>query len=584
MEIVGSKENILLAYRNFKRNKGSFTPGADKTTIQDISKMNQNELVGIIQNKLACYKPKPVRRVEIPKEGGKIRPLGIPSIWDRFVQQCILQVLDPICEAKFNDHSYGFRPNRSAEHAIADCMKKINRQGLYFVVDVDICGFFDNVDHTKLVQQMWTMGIRDKRLLCVVRKMLKAPILMPDGRIEYPTKGTSQGALCSPILSNIVLNELDWWISSQWETFETKKAYSVRANYNGSLNKGHTYRALRGTHLKEVHIVRYADDFRIFCKNRDTANKIFVATQKWLKERLKLEINVDKSKIVNLKRANSNFLGFRFKAIRKRSKRVAESHMSEKAVESVTNKLKEQIKRIQKPPFGYDGKEIWRFNGMVTGIHNYYRIATRITCDCAAIGRIIDTAIKNRLKKRVKKQGKLDPKGFIAQEYGKSRQLRFISDQPLIPIAYPRARPPKLKEFKVNQYTPEGRQSIHRDLKINMAVTKYLVHKTSYNRPETVEYEDNKISKYYGQYGKCAVTGKELGFEGWHCHHIIPREIGGDDSYKNLILIVDYVHRLIHAKDTETIAKYMLIIAPDKDMLKKINKLRAKVELKDIKL
>jgi hypothetical protein len=99
-----------------------------------------------------------------------------------------------------------------------------------------------------------------------------------------------------------------------------------------------------------------------------------------------------------------------------------------------------------------------------------------------------------------------------------------------------------------------------------------------------VEYEDNKISKYYGQYGKCAVTGKELGFEGWHCHHIIPREIGGDDSYKNLILIMDYVHRLIHAKDTETIEKYMLIIAPDKDMLKKINKLRAKVELKDIKL
>jgi group II intron reverse transcriptase/maturase len=584
MEIIGNKENILLAYRNIKRNGGSTTPGTDKTTILDISKMKQNELVGKIQSQLANYRPKPVKRVEIPKDSGKTRPLGIPCIEDRLVQQCILQALEPICEAKFNEHSYGFRPNRSAEQAIADCMKKVNRQNLYYVVDVDISGFFDNVDHTKLVKQMWTMGIRDKRLICVIRKMLKAPILMPNGKMEIPVKGTPQGGLCSPLLSNVVLNELDWWISSQWETLDTQNKYTTRQNYNGSLNKSHTYRALRGTKLKEVHIVRYADDFRIFCRTRDAAKRIYIATQNWLNERLKLSINTDKSKIVNLKRANSNFLGFRFKAVKKGRKRVANTHISDKAMKSVTKKLKDQIKKIQKPPIGFDGKEIWKFNGMVIGTHNYYEIATHITRDCARIGRIIDTSIKNRLKTRVKKHGRLDSKGFIHEKYGKSQQMRFVSEQPLVPIAYIRTRFPMCKAFKVNQYTPEGRESIHSNLKINMAVTKYLVHKTSYSKCGTMEYEDNRISRYYGQYGKCAITGAELGFEDWHCHHIIPRNLGGGDNYQNLILITEDVHRLIHAENTDTIVKYMKILNPDTSMLKKINKLRAKAELKAIHL
>ena len=127
--------------------------------------------------------------------------------------------MEPICEAKFYERSNGFRPNRSAENAIAQCYKMINLQKLYFVVDVDIKGFFDNVNHTKLIQQIWHMGIRDKKLLCIIREMLKAPIVMPDGTVEYPVKGTPQGGILSPLLSNIVLNELDWWIASQWEKY-----------------------------------------------------------------------------------------------------------------------------------------------------------------------------------------------------------------------------------------------------------------------------------------------------------------------------------------------------------------------------
>ena len=214
LEIISSEENIRLAYRNIKKNGGSSTTGIDKLSIKDIENMSIESYVNIIKRKLTWYKPKPVKRVEIPKPNGKMRPLGIPTIVDRLVQQCILQVLEPICEAKFFERSNGFRPNRSAEQAIAQCYKMIQLQNLHFVVDIDIKGFFDNVNHSKLIKQMWNLGIRDKKLLCIIKEMLKAPIVMSDGKVVYPTKGTPQGGILSPLLSNIVLNELDWWITS----------------------------------------------------------------------------------------------------------------------------------------------------------------------------------------------------------------------------------------------------------------------------------------------------------------------------------------------------------------------------------
>jgi group II intron reverse transcriptase/maturase len=583
LEIIGSKENILLAYRNIKRNDGSMTPGVDGHTIADVAEMERNKFIEAIQGKLARYRPKPVRRVEIPKEDGRTRPLGIPSIWDRIVQQSILQVLEPICEAKFNEHSYGFRPNRSVEHAIADYAKRVNLQSIHFAVDVDIQGFFDNVSHAKLVKQMWAMGIRDKRLICVIKKMLKAAIVHPDGKIEIPERGTPQGGILSPLLSNIVLNELDWWISSQWETCRTRRDYTMR-NPKGGPNRGHTFRALRNTSkLKEIYIVRYADDFRILCRTKDDAERIFIAAQRWLKERLRLEINAEKSKIVNLRKANSNFLGFRIKARKKAHKRVVCSHMSVKAVEAAKRKLTGQVKSIQKAPPWRQTHEIWRFNEMVIGIHNYYALATLVSKDCAKIGRIIDTVIRNRFKKRVKREGELDPKGYVHKKYGRSRQLRFIKGQPVLPIAYVRHRYPRGKVYMVNQYTPEGRLSIHQNLKMDMAVVKWLIENACQKQGTSVEYEDNQISRYFGQYGKCAISGSDLGFDGWQCHRIVPKELGGGDGYQNLILVTDGVYHILNAADSESATKYLESVKPDGSMLKKINQLRRKANLEPLK-
>lgn len=313
MELITSKENIKLAYRNIKGNKGSHTAGVDGRTIKHLSKLNEEQFISLIQKQFHRYKPRPVKRVEIPKPNGNTRPLGIPTIVDRIVQQCILQILEPICEAKFHENSHGFRPNRSTEHAIAQCCRYMQIQHLHYVVDIDIQGFFDNVCHTKLMRQLWQMGIRDKRLLCIIKEMLKAQLVMPNGEAVIPMKGTPQGGILSPLLSNVVLNELDWWVSSQWETMPTHYPYKHRCNQQGTEIKSHTYRALRQSNLKEMYIVRYADDFKIFCRSHQEAKRAYTAVSHWLQDRLKLTVSEEKSTVTNLKQRYSEFLGFKLK-------------------------------------------------------------------------------------------------------------------------------------------------------------------------------------------------------------------------------------------------------------------------------
>ena len=411
MKLIAQPENIKLAYRNIKRNKGSSTSGTDRSTIEDIKSLPTDKYVEMVQRKLKFYQPKPVRRIEIPKPNGKMRPLGIPTIIDRLVQQSILQVLEPICEAKFHERNNGFRPNRSTENAIAQCYRMIQQQNLHFVVDIDIKGFFDNVNHSKLIKQIWAMGIRDKKLICIIKAMLKSPIVMPNGKIEYPEQGTPQGGILSPLLSNIVLNELDWWISSQWETIPTKYKYHLRINKNGLTIKSHIYRALRNTQLKEMYIVRYADDFKIFCRKRSDADKIFVAVKQWLQDRLKLQISEEKSKVINVRKHYSEYLGFKLKAVRKGKKYVVRSHMRDKSKEKVTEQLIKQIKKIQKPKSEKQSVfEICKYNQMVEGIQNYYRFATHISLDCRKIQRVVSIVITNRLKQRINIENAADIK------------------------------------------------------------------------------------------------------------------------------------------------------------------------------
>lgn len=579
--LICRPENILLAYRNIKKNKGSKTAGTDKKTITYLQQWSNAQLIAYIQKRLDNYIPQPVRRVEIPKGNGKTRPLGIPTIMDRLIQQCILQVLEPICEAKFFKRSNGFRPNRSAEHAVSQSYKFIQGQNLHFVVDIDIKGFFDNVSHGKLLKQMWTLGIQDKKLLSIISAMLKAEV----AGIGFPDRGTPQGGVISPLLSNVVLNELDWWVASQWETHPTRRAYKCRVLKNGTLDKSNVYAELRKTGLKECYIVRYADDFKIFCRYRNDAQKIFAAVKGWLHDRLGLEISPEKSRVVNLKRQYSEFLGFKMKAVRKgkkangRPKYVVESHISDKAKEKIKQKAISAVKELKKT--NAKGTSILRYNALVMGWHGYYQYVTHVSRDFNEIAFLVKMSAKGKLKRKMTRKSPRPITSPVYIKYSKSRELRFIGERPILPIAYVQHKNPMDKKRVINSYTVEGRAEIHKKLMaVNMDILYYLMRNPIEDK--SVEYNDNRLSLYCAQQGKCAVTGRILGVGRIHCHHKVAEYQGGGDSYKNLILIDADVHILIHAVQKKTIGKYLSVLQLNKNQLGKVNKLRVILGLDEI--
>lgn len=586
VELIQRPENIMLAYRNLRKNSGSKTAGVDKKTISDLNKWSDKKLVNHVQRKLDWYVPNAVRRVEIPKDNGKKRPLGIPTIMDRLIQQCILQVLEPICEAKFFKRSNGFRPTHSAENAIAQAERMIQNIGCYYVIDIDIHGFFDNVNHGKLLKQMWALGIRDKKLLSIISAMLKAEV----AGIGFPEKGTPQGGIISPLLSNIVLNELDWWVASQWEEMPTKRNYVHRIYANGTPDKSNTIRALRSyTKLKECYLVRYADDFKIFCKKHSDAVKLFEATKQWLWERLGLEISPEKSKIVNVKRHYSEFLGFKLK-VREKGKKpdgskryVIEAHVRDKALKKIRARSKEiigQIRRTYDPKMEY--RLIQKYNSYLIGIHNYYCIATHVNLDIHEIAFDVKKSLYNRLKHRLQRTGSISNR-YIQEKYGRSREVRYLNGHAVVPIAYVQHRVPMDRKNRVNPYTPEGRTEIHKNLAgLNLAVMNHLM-----NTPagqQSVEYNDNRIALYVAQKGKCAVSGIALDANQVDCHHKKPLSLGGDDSYQNLIIVSDAVHILIHSSSERTIKKYLNDLQLNSKQLAKLNNLRKLAEMPQITL
>jgi RNA-directed DNA polymerase len=566
---MSSNENIRLAYRNIKRNTGSKTAGTDELTIKDISHLSVEDVIETVQTMFNKYEPQKVRRVLIPKTNGKLRPLGIPTIWDRIFQQCILQVMEPICEAKFHKHSYGFRPNRSTHHAKARFEFLINQAGLHHCIDVDIKGFFDNVNHSKLLKQIWSLGIRDKVLLSLISRLLKAEI---DGE-GVPVKGTPQGGILSPLLSNIVLNELDWWISNQWETFISNFEYKTN---------GIKYQALKKTGLKECFIVRYADDFKVLCRTRSEAIKMNYAIKDFLKTRLHLETSEEKSKVINLKNNSSEFLGFTIKAVRKGKTRfgyVAHSNMSIKAKANASAKIKEAIKAIQKKP---SAKTVWNFNTIVMGIQNYYSAATQILTNLNELNSYLRKTMYNRLKIFRTDANFHDLTKTLQKRYtGYKSQLYKIQNMVFVPIYAQRHRTSLCFSQETCNFTTEGRSKIHKRLNaINKTVLSSIMKSFIPNR--TIEYNDNRISKFIAQYGKCAISGLELGISDWHCHHKYPYHLSKDDTFSNLIILHEAVHRLVHLKDNEKINQLMKVLKLTKKQKDKLNELRLQCRNKAI--
>ncbi|HFK1429643.1 MULTISPECIES: group II intron reverse transcriptase/maturase [Bacillus cereus group] len=572
LKYIADDNNIRLAYRNIKRNKGSLTRGTDYKTMKYWSNADSEVYIDYVKSRLNNYVPQSVRRVMIPKSNGKLRPLGIPTIGDRLVQQCIKQVMEPIVEAKLHKHNYGFRPNRSTKHALAKLYHAINISRLYYIVDIDIKGFFDNVNHAKLLKQLWTLGIRDKNLLCILSKMLRAEI---EGE-GIPDKGVPQGGILSPLLSNVVLNELDWWISDQWETFKTRYEYT---RSNGADSKKYT--ALRrASKMKECYIVRYADDFKIICKTERDAKKMYFACKQWLKDRLGLDISEEKSQITNLRKKSTEFLGLKIgvqtkrnnEGNRQKSPYVIQSHMTNKAKNQCLEKLKNHIVNIQRNP---RAENVFKYNMAVLGIQNYYNSATHINVDAGELAHVLNKSIHNRLWKIGKSKGNFSK--THKRLYKNNYKPLFVAKIALFPLADVRHQKLMMFSQDICNYTEVGRKKIHDNLskKYDKSILNYLG-----NNPvkgASTEFNDNRLSRYIAQYGKCSVSKRTLQIRDMEVHHIKASKDGGDDSYNNLTIVCKDVHKLIHATQVETIRNYLNILSLDDKGLKKLNKLRLSV-------
>ena len=328
LEKILSKDNLNKAYKQVYRNKGA--SGVDGITVEELSsyiKEHKEEILWQIRNRK--YKPQPVRRVEIPKENGKMRKLGIPSVIDRVLQQAIVQVLTPIYEEQFSNSSYGFRPKRSCEMAVIKALECFN-DGYDYIVDIDLESFFDEVNQDKLMAIVHRT-IKDNDVISLIRKFLQSGV-MEKGVVVETNKGTPQGGNLSPLLSNIMLNELD-----------------------------------KELEKRGLNFVRYADDCLIMVKSEKAANRVMESITTFITKKLGLKVNVEKSKVARPRQIK--YLGFEFYKNNKGTWRP-KPHI--KSVKNFISKLKEITGRSDGKSIDY---KIERLNQVTRGWINYFKIA-----------------------------------------------------------------------------------------------------------------------------------------------------------------------------------------------------------------
>jgi len=326
MEEILSRDNMKLAYKKVKANKGA--SGVDGITTDEVLEyLNENWASIKERIRKRKYKPMPVLRVEIPKPSGGVRKLGIPRVVDRIIEQAIVQVITPIVEPHFSDYSYGFRPGRRAQQAVVKLLEYFN-DGYLYVVDIDLEKFFDTVPQDKLMTLVGEI-INDPDTESLISKYLKAGVMV-NGKYEATNVGTPQGGNLSPILSNIMLNELD-----------------------------------KELEARELNFVRYADDCVITLRSSAAANRVMNSITRWIERKLGLKVNMTKTRIT--RPARLKYLGFGF--VKMGGKWEARPHK-----DSVTS-FEQKLKKLTRRSWSISMDErIKRLNWVIRGWINYYRI------------------------------------------------------------------------------------------------------------------------------------------------------------------------------------------------------------------
>ena len=397
MEEVCERENCQQAWKRVKANQGS--PGVDRMTVQQLPEYLKEHWPAIREQlRSGTYQPEPVKRVEIPKPDGGVRKLGIPTVLDRFIQQAVMQVLPRKWDGTFSEHSYGFRPGRSAHQAVEQAQRYI-AEGCRWVVDLDWEKFFDRVNHDKLVAKI-ANKVGDKRMLKLIRAFLTAGV-MEDGLVNPVDEGTPQGGPLSPLLSNIVLDEMDREL------------------------------ARRG-----LRFARYADDCNIYVRSRRAGERVMASITRFLSERLKLKVNQEKSAVA--RPWTRKFLGFSFTNSREPKRRIAP-----KAVDRFKERVRELTYRTRGVSIERMAEDLTRY---LRGWLGYFG-----KCQTPSVLEGLEQWTRRRLRSVIWKQWKRGTvrfaelrkrgmgKDLAAKTAGSSHGPWRLADSPGLHIALPNA-------------------------------------------------------------------------------------------------------------------------------------------------
>jgi RNA-directed DNA polymerase len=566
LELAMNEQTIISAIHNIKSNRGAKTAGIDKRTVDHYLQMQRGQLIGLVRQCFRNYQAKPVRRQYISKRNGKLRPLGIPTVVDRIIQECLRIVLEPIAEAKFFEHSYGFRPYRATKHAIRSVTYHATHQSI--AIEGDIKGFFDNVPHGLLLKKMWNIGIIDKRVLTIVRKMLKAGVL-ENGKVELTELGTPQGGILSPLLANIYLNDFDWTIARLWQIPSREKEYKKRicSRYY-----------LQAAGKQPAYLTRYADDWIVQVGHEAHAQTLLRGLHKYFRHKLKLELSTEKTVITDMKQRPAKFLGFNIIAEPVKAKHgkpssgrlVGKNYPNPERVNEQIKALTQAVHGLHKcKTIGEMAVEVERVNAKITGIAEYWKtgVSKRILTKLDNVVYNSARAVWRRKFGRVGTHKHKIPlnqlsnrpdrhKGYIDLTYA----IRF--DDMWIGITKAAITAIKYERTMFNQsespYTPEGRELHAKRTSKSLPnerpplynekgdVLLLSLRQSRYN----FEYFMNREYAYNRDKAKCNCCSVPLRTDNRHCHHKRPwLTIDKVNKVSELVWLCNGCHRAVHGEE-----------------------------------